>query len=114
MADEQQAKPSFKHTIAKKALAPVVATVATAVTSYLLRKGAELWQEQVQPKIDERGGPQAVLREVSDKAGGDAAAEASPEPQAEQVSEDDRDDERKKREQRRKQRRRALEQTGSS
>jgi hypothetical protein len=111
MADEQQAKPSFKHAVVTKALAPVVATVATAVASYLLRKGMELWQETVQPKLDERGGAEAVVREASDKVGS-AVSDATPdEPEA---SDEDRDDERKKREQRRQQRRRKLEQAGSS
>ena len=110
MADEQQ-KPSFKHAVVKRALAPVVTTVATAVTAYLMRKAAEIWQETLQPKLEERGGAKAVVQEVSDKVGS-AVSEVTPgEPEA---SDEDRGDERKKREQRRQQRRRKLEQAGSS
>ena len=125
MADGQQAKPSFKHAVARKALAPVVASAATAVTTYLLRKGAQLWQETVQPKLDERGGAEQVARDALETVSGKVAPvseavsskaedlkDAAPTPGGSE--EDDRADERRKREQRRKQRRRALEQAGSS
>jgi hypothetical protein len=97
MADET--RPSFKHTVAKKALSPLVATAATAITTYLMRKAAEAWQETVQPKLDEKGGAEAVVREGRE---------------SEPAVADDRDEERRKREQRRRQRRKALEQSGSS
>ena len=124
MADEQQqAKPSFKHAVARKALAPVVASLATAVTTYLMRKGAQLWQDTLQPKLDEKGGAEKVARDaletvsskvapvseaVSSKV--DDLKDAAPAPGG--SDDDDRADERRKREQRRKQRRRALEQAG--
>jgi len=131
MADEQQAKPSFKHAIAKKALAPLVATAATAVTTYLMRKAAELWTERVQPKVDEKGGVGAIAREAADavsskvapvseavtsKVGGDQpeAHDAKPEPNTKPEPDSDRSDERRQRAQRRQQRRKTLEQTGSS
>src|SRR5947207_1635401 len=60
------AKPSFKHALAKKALAPVVTSVATAITAFLMRKAAELWQQKLQPKVEERGGAEAVARDAMD------------------------------------------------
>jgi hypothetical protein len=124
MADEQQAKskPSFKHAVAKKALAPVVASVATAATTYLMKKGAELWQERLQPKLEEQGGVEALAQRATEAVkskvpAADSSDEApQPEPKASSSSssKDDRGEERQKREQRRQQRRRALEQAESS
>jgi hypothetical protein len=110
--DEQQQKRSgggFVHTITKRALAPVVASAATAVTAFLIRKGTELWQEKVQPKLDERGGASAVAREALESVG-----DKLPTSQAASTEDADRDDERRKREQRRAQRRRSLENARSS
>jgi hypothetical protein len=120
MADEQQAKPSFKHAIVKRALAPVVASVATAVTTYLMRKAVELWHESVQPKVEEKGGAEALARQaadaVSSKLGPASEAVTSQgggdelDSQAEPDADADRSKERQQREQRRKQRRKALDQ----
>ncbi len=124
MADEQRT-PSFKHAVVKKALAPIVATVATAVTTYLMRKAAEIWHENLQPKVEEKGGAEALARQAADavssklapvsdavtsKVGGDEpdAAQKAPEPDA------DRTRERREREQRRKQRAKALDQAKAS
>jgi hypothetical protein len=125
MADE--ARPSFKHTVAKKALAPLVATAVTAITTYLMKKAAEIWQETVQPKLAERGGAEAVARQAADTVSTKLApvseavtSKVGPEPErpsgAEKpaASDSDRSEERRKREQRRRQRRKALEQSGSS
>jgi hypothetical protein len=120
MADEQQAtKPSFKHAVAKKALAPVVASVATAATTYLMKKSVELWQETLQPKLEEQGGVEALAQRaaetVKSKVPSTDSGEESSQPEQEAAqSKSDRGDERQKREQRRQQRRRALEQAGSS
>jgi hypothetical protein len=124
MADEQQGKPSFKHAVVKKALAPLVATAATAVTTYLMRKAAEVWHETVQPKLEEKGGAEAVAREAADAvsnklapvAGAVTSKVGGDEPEAEQASEADADrgEERRKREQRRKQRAKALDQARTS
>jgi hypothetical protein len=127
MADEQQAKPSFKHAVAKKALGPLVASAATAAMAYLMRKAAEVWEETLEPKLEEKGGAEAVAREAVEKVSSKlapvsktvtakveqppkAAAKAKPEA----VSDGDRTEERRKREQRRRQRRKALDQSGSS
>ena len=52
---------------AKKALAPLAATAATAGTAYVMRKGNEVWQERVMPKVREKGGGKAVAREALEK-----------------------------------------------
>ena len=138
MADEHQAKPSFKHTVVKKALAPLVATAATAATTYLMRKAAEVWHDSVQPKVEEKGGAEALAKQAADavssklapvsdavtsKAGAatsKAGAATSKlgggdsEPARAQASNADRSEERRKREERREQRRKAFAQTGSS
>ena len=121
MADES--RPSFKHTVAKRALAPIV----TAITAYLVRKGAEIWQERLQPKLEEKGGAEAVARQaaetVSDKPApvtDTVASKVGQEPDApsrgksEPPGDHDRAEERRKREQRRRQRRKTLDQAGSS
>jgi len=130
MADEQHAKPSLTHTLAKKALAPVVASVATAATTYLMRKAIEVWHESVQPKVEEKGGAEAIARQaagavssklapvsetVTSKVGQDEP-EAQEDPEAQETPEGDADrsEERLKREQRRKQRRKTLDQARAS
>ena len=79
---QQKAGDSFGRTVAKKALAPVVATAATAATGYAVRKGTALWQEKVAPKLAERGGGMAVASEtlgaVKDKLPVDAVKEKLP------------------------------------
>ena len=125
MADET--RPSFKHAVAKKALAPIVATAATAITTYLMKKAAEVWRETVQPKLDERGGAEAVARQAADSVSTKLApvSEAAtskvgheperPSPAEKPAASDgDRSEERRKREQRRRQRRKALERSESS
>jgi len=122
MADEQQQqkRPSFAGTMAKRALAPIVTAAATAATGYLMRKAAEAWAQKLQPKIEEKGGGRTVARETLE-----TAAEKAPAPVSEPLGslagklddeggDQDREQERRRREQRRKQRRKALEQTGSS
>jgi hypothetical protein len=66
----------------------------------------QLWQEQLQPKVEEKGGPRAVAEETLKSAEetlknvtGNAGSESSKSTEAE----------RRKRKQRRDQRRRALE-----
>jgi len=126
MADEP--RPSFKHSVAKKALAPIVTSAATAITAYLMRKAAEYWQETLQPKLEEKGGAEAVARQAAETASEKlapvaetVASKVGHEPDAssgggksEPAADDDRAKERRKREQRRRQRRKALDQAGSS
>jgi hypothetical protein len=76
MADDSQStdggrRNSFMKDLsssaAKKALAPLAATAATAGTAYVMRKGNEVWQERVLPKVREKGGGKAVAREALEK-----------------------------------------------
>jgi hypothetical protein len=138
---DQQQSGGFGRTVAKKALAPVVATAATAATGYAVRKGTELWQEKVAPKLAERGGGMAVASEtlgavkeklpvdavkdklpdvdaVKEKLPIDAVKEKLPVGESSSASgpadDKEREKERREREQRREQRRKSLEQARSS
>jgi hypothetical protein len=128
-SDEQQRKGSgggFVHTITKRALAPVVASAATALTAFLIRKGTELWQEKVLPKLEEKGGPGTVAREALESVGDklpssekleemkEKVGAGSAQPETGSAEDTDRDEERRKRKQRRAQRQRSLEQARSS
>jgi hypothetical protein len=123
---------------AKKALTPLLAAAATAGTTYLTRKSSEIWQEDVLPKLREKGGGKAVAKEtlekVADRLSGPPAqlltglaerlGEGAPsEPPSDQGSteeggatepEADREEERKQRQQRRQQRQRALQKSAST
>ena len=135
MTDEQQSGKGggFMRTVAKKALGPIVASAATAVTAFLVRKGTQLWQERLQPMIDEKGGGRAAASEALGGVAQRLPAQASdklealaskvtfesPETERSSASSDspsdpERDEERRKREQRREQRRRSLEHARSS
>jgi hypothetical protein len=131
MTDERQATHrgrGFKETVAKKALAPIVASAAAAATAYLMQKSAEVWHVTLQPKIEEKGGGKAVASEalegirerlpdsVSEKLDGLASMVSAHEQfggEDATASNRDRADERRRREQRRRQRRHALEQTSA-
>jgi hypothetical protein len=132
-ADQQQRQGGgFARTIVKKALAPVVASAATAGTAYGIRKGTELWQAKIQPKLQERGGGLAVASEtleaVKNKLPLDSVKEKHPlgvvkaklpvigkeSSAAEPAQDEEREQERRGREQRRQQRRESLEQARSS
>jgi hypothetical protein len=116
---EQQSN-GFTHKIAKRALAPLAHAAVTAATAYLMKKAMRVWQDKIQPRIEERGGGRTVAKEtletVAEKAGpasgpvGSLAEKVG----GEEESSSGREAERKQREQRRKQRRRSLEKSGSS
>jgi phage-related tail fiber protein len=113
---EQQSK-GFMHKISKRALAPLAQAVVTAGTAYLTKKALEVWQDSIQPKIDERGGARSVAKETVEAA--KETAKESVETVAEKAgvtstSSSNRETERKQREKRRTQRRDALEKSGSS
>ena len=119
MADEQQQagkRRGFVSTVARRALAPIVASAMTAVTAYLMRKAAEMWEQKLQPKIEEKGGGRAVARETVESAADETSAQdsAPAEKVDDEGSDTAREEERRRREQRRKQRRKTLEQTRSS
>jgi hypothetical protein len=133
MADEQQQQNSkergFVKTITRRALAPVVATAATAATGYAIRKGTELWEQRLRAKVQEKGGGRALARDTlenaaarvggpisekmsgfADKVGANGGGQDSPAPaQTNLASNAEREQERRQREQRRQERRRALE-----
>jgi len=103
-AEPGSKKSGLARTMAKKALAPLLASLASALSGYLARKASVLAQEKLVPRLREKGGAKAVAQEavsaVAEKVGGDG--------------ESSRDAERRNRERRRNQRRQALEQSGSS
>jgi hypothetical protein len=100
-------KGGFTRTVAKRAFAPLAHAAVTAGTAYLTRRAMRLWQEKIQPKIEERGGGRSIAKEtiqtVAEKAGATGATSSS-----------SREADRRGREQRRNQRRSALEKSGSS
>ncbi|HSC50144.1 MAG TPA: hypothetical protein VLD16_07760 [Gaiellaceae bacterium] len=144
MADEewQDAKENgFMRTMTKRALAPIVATAATAVTGYAIRKGAEVWEQELRPKIAEKGGGRALARETLGHAAATvsgavesarplsekmsslsetvrseqgAGADVPSDAPERSVNDAERKAERQRREQRRQERRHALEQAKSS
>jgi hypothetical protein len=137
MADEQPQRSKqqnskergFVKTITKRALAPIVATAATAATGFTIRKGTELWEQKLRPKVQEKGGGLALAREtlenaaakvggpvsekmsgLADKVGANGGGHDSPAPApGNLVSNGEREQERRQRKQRRQERRQALE-----
>jgi hypothetical protein len=125
MADNESRKSGFVSKASKRAFTPLAQAVVTAGTAYLTRKGLQLWQDKLQPKIEERGGGRTVVKEtletVAEKAGpvsGPVAAVAEKvggeERSSTKKSSSSRDAERRQRAQRRDQRRSAVEKSGSS
>src|SRR5438067_4328441 len=69
-AEEAGGNSFFKElssAAAKKALTPLLAAAATAGTTYLTRKTTEVWQQDVAPKVREKGGGMAVAKEALEK-----------------------------------------------
>ena len=72
-AEQSRGKGFFRElssAAAKKALTPLLATAATAGTTYLTRKSTEIWRENVLPKVREKGGGKAVAKEALEKVAG--------------------------------------------
>jgi hypothetical protein len=66
-AEEAGGRSFFKElssAAAIKALTPLLAAAATAGTTYLTRKTAEIWHEAVQPKMHEKGGVKPLAKEA--------------------------------------------------
>ena len=153
MADEPQtaadgkARDAFfselSRSALKKTLAPLVATAATAGTTYLTRKTTQIWQENVLPKIREKGGLKAFAQDALEQAasqvpggrgsvvlrgfakgledeqpGAKAGSRETEQPSGKsaeaQRPDTQREKEREERQRRRQQRQRALEQSGST
>jgi hypothetical protein len=53
---------------AKRLLEPLAATAATAGTAYLMRKTTQVWSERVLPKVREKGGGKAFVKDALDQA----------------------------------------------
>jgi hypothetical protein len=147
VAEEGSGKSFFKElssAAAKKALTPLLATAATAGTTYLIRKSTEIWQGDVLPKVREKGGGKALAKEALEKISGrlsgryaqmvdelaqrlgdgtelgssvdQGPTEKSGATEAEDggATADERREERKQRQQRRQQRQRALQKSAST
>jgi len=68
-AEKAAGKSFFKElssAAAIKALTPLLATAATAGTTYLTRKTTEIWHEAVLPKVREKGGVKPLAKEALD------------------------------------------------
>jgi hypothetical protein len=103
---QQSSGGGLGRTMTRRALEPVVASVVTAASTYLTRKGVELFRDRVLPKLQEQGGVTAAAREKLETVAEKVTPDSS--------SDDGREQERRQREQRRNQRRRALEQSAGS
>src|SRR5436189_6170440 len=72
-AEQSRGKGFFRElssAAAKKALTPLLATAATAGTTYLTRTSTEIWREHVLPKGREKGGGRAVAKEALEEVAG--------------------------------------------
>ena len=70
-ADDKGGKGFFKElsgSAAKRLLEPLAATAATAGTAYLMRKTTKIWNESVLPKVREKGGGKAFVKEALEQA----------------------------------------------
>jgi hypothetical protein len=80
MADEPQSVANGKHresfakelsrAAAKKIVAPLASAAATAGTAYLMRKATQILQENVLPKVRDKGGATAVAKEALEQVAG--------------------------------------------
>jgi hypothetical protein len=116
---EQESK-GLTHKLARRAFAPLAHAAVTAGTAYATKKAMQIWQDKIQPKIEERGGGRTVVKEtletVADKARpvSDTVSSLAEKVGGDETSPSSRDAQRKQRAQRRKQRQRSLEKSGSS
>jgi hypothetical protein len=70
-ADEKGGKGFFKElssSAARRLLAPLAATAATAGTAYLMRKTTQIWNENVLPKVRDKGGGKAFVKDALEQA----------------------------------------------
>ena len=141
-AEERQSFTSaMSEAMFRRALVTLAATGATAATAYLIRKTRELWDEQAAPRIEQRGGLEAVTKDafatatdflgsaptkvaesapvsvVAEKVGEltDSGSDTEPEIQpVADISDPEREAERRERRRRREARQRALKSSGAS
>jgi hypothetical protein len=107
---QQSSRGGLGRTMVRRAAEPIVASVVTAASAYLTRKGVELVRERVLPKLQEQGGVTAAAKETLETVTEKVTEKVTPD----SSSDDGREQERRKREQRRNQRRRTLEQSAGS
>ena len=70
-ADAKGGKSFFKElsgSAVKRLLEPLAATAATAGTAYLMRKMNQIWNESVLPKVHEKGGGKAFVKDALEQA----------------------------------------------
>ena len=60
----QSAKHGFVSKVSKRAFTPLAQAAVTAGSAYLTRKAMQLWQDKLQPKLEDRGGSRTVAKEV--------------------------------------------------
>jgi hypothetical protein len=131
---------AMSQAMMRRLLVSLAATSAAAATAYLTRKAREFWDEQLAPKIEQRGGFEAVAKDTYATATGflgsasTKVAEAAPvsavaekvedltdrdpkrEPEiqpAADISDPEREAERRERRRRREARQRALKSSGA-
>jgi hypothetical protein len=70
-ADEKGGKGFFKElsrSTVTRLLEPLAVTAATAGTGYLMRKTTQIWDENVLPKVREKGGGKAYVKDALEQA----------------------------------------------
>jgi hypothetical protein len=70
-ADEKGGKGFFKElsgSAAKRLLEPLATTAATAGTAYLMRKTTRIWNDRVLPKVRDKGGGKAFVKDALEQA----------------------------------------------
>jgi|SRR5215211_1896601 len=55
---------AMSNAMMRRLLVSLAATSAAAATAYLTRKGREFWDEQLAPKIEQKGGFEAVAKDT--------------------------------------------------
>jgi hypothetical protein len=113
---EGQTRHKITRSLSKRAATPLAQAAVTAGTAYLTRKAMQLWQEKLQPKIEEKGGAGAIATDAIENVKS-VAEQALPDsmPTSSSSSKSSSSEaERRQRKQRREQRARALDKSRSS
>src|ERR1051325_5319430 len=74
---EGQTRHKITRSLSKRAATPLAQAAVTAGTAYLTRKAMQIWQEKLQPKIEEKGGAGAIATDAIENVKS-AAEEALP------------------------------------
>jgi hypothetical protein len=113
---EGQTRHKITRSLSKRAATPLAQAAVTAGTAYLTRKAMQLWQEKLQPKIEEKGGASALATEAIEnvKSVAEQAVPDSVTKSSSSSKSSSSEAERRQRKQRRDQRARALDKSRSS